>query len=110
MPDEIVDQPAVLADLLGSAAVTDAGRLHDRGIVAHVVDDPDKAVIEDGHGLVENLLQRRRNRPKGRLRTGPSLVDFCLLIAGEGHLASSFVGRGLYGWPASPSMGKSPGK
>jgi hypothetical protein len=46
VPHEIVDQPAILADLLGAAAVADPCRLHHRGVVAHVVDDADETVIE----------------------------------------------------------------
>jgi hypothetical protein len=82
---QVVDQPAVLADLLGAAAVGDARRLHDGGVVAHVVDHPDEAVVEHRDRLVENLLERRRDRPQRLLRAVARLVDFSLLVAGEGH-------------------------
>ena len=51
---QVVDQAAVVADLLGAAAVGHPRRLHDRGVVAHVVDDADEAVVEDRERLVEH--------------------------------------------------------
>ena len=85
VPHQVVDQPAILADLLGAAAVAHARGLHDGGIVAHVVDDPDEAVIEHRQRLEEDFLERRRDRPQGRLRAAARLVDFGLLVGGEGH-------------------------
>jgi hypothetical protein len=43
---QIIDQPLILAELARAPAIGDAGGLHDCRIVAHVVDDPDEAVIE----------------------------------------------------------------
>ena len=56
---QVVDQAAVVADLLGAAAVGDPRRLHDGGVVAHIVDDADEAVVEHRDRLVEQLLERR---------------------------------------------------
>ena len=56
---EIADQPLVVAHRLGALTVGYAGGLHDRGIVTHVVDYPDEAVVEDGENLIEAILQRR---------------------------------------------------
>ena len=86
VPHEIVDQAAVLADLLGAAAVGDARGLHDGGVVAHVVDDADEAVVEHRQRLEKNLLQRRRDSAAASLRAAARLVDFSLLVGGEGHL------------------------
>ena len=44
---QIVDEPGVIAALLGAFSVGDACGLYDRRVVAHVVDDADEAMIED---------------------------------------------------------------
>jgi hypothetical protein len=108
MPHEIVDETAILADLLGAAAVAHPCGLHHGGIVAHVVDDADEAVIEHGQRLVENLLQRRGDGTQGRLGTGSGLVDFSLLVAREGHRFVVLVCAGLYERGGAPAMGKYP--
>ena len=54
----------------------------------------------------QTAAQRRRDRPPRRLGFAAGLVDFCLLVAREGHLSLSFVGRGLYGPQVAASMGK----
>src|SRR5882672_4794090 len=96
MPHQVVDQPAVLADLLGAAAVAHPGGLHDGSIVSHVVDDADKSVIENRQRLEKNFLQGRRDRPQGRLRAAACLVDLGLLVGGEGHgRVLTFFGRTL---------------
>jgi hypothetical protein len=52
---EVADQALVVLDVLGAGAVGDAGGLDDGGIVAHVVDDADEAVVKHGVGAVEML-------------------------------------------------------
>ena len=106
VPHQVVDEPAILADLLGAAAVAHARGLHHGRVVAHVVDDPDEAVIEHGQRLVEDFLQRRSDGSQGRLGAGPGLVDFCLLVAGEGHRFAVLVCAGLYGRSGRWAMGK----
>ena len=59
MAQEIADQRPVLPHMLRARAVGDPRRLHDGPIVAHIVDDPDEAVIEHVEALVEHLLERR---------------------------------------------------
>jgi hypothetical protein len=44
--DQIIDEPPVLADLAGAAAIGNPRRLHDRRIVTHIVDDANEAAIE----------------------------------------------------------------
>jgi hypothetical protein len=110
VPHQIVDEAAILADLPGAAAVADPRGLHHGGIVAHVVDDADEAVIQHRQGLVEDFLQRRSDRTQRRLGAGPRLVDFSLLVAGEGHRFVVLVCAGLYGRGAPRAMGKSGGK
>src|SRR5579859_2778074 len=85
MPHEVVDEPGVLADLLGPGAVRHARRLHDRGVVAHVVDDPDEPVIEDRDRLVEKRLHRRHGRPTGLVRGLPLGLDLGLLRLRDGR-------------------------
>ena len=46
VPHQIVDQAAILADLLGAAAVGHARGLHHGGIVAHVIDHAHEAMVE----------------------------------------------------------------
>ena len=110
MPHEIVDETAILADLLGAAAVAHPRGLHHGGIVAHVVDDADEAVIEHRQRLVENLLQRRGDGTQGRLGAGPGLVDFSLLVAREGHRFVVLVCAGLYGRGGGPGHGEISGR
>jgi hypothetical protein len=83
MAHEIVDEAAILADLARAAAIGDARRLHDRGIVAHIVDDAHEAMIEHGDRLIENLLERGDGGASRRLRAGALSVDLGLLIARE---------------------------
>jgi len=78
MAHEIVDEPAILADLARAAAIGDARRLHDGGIVAHIVDDAHEAMIEHGDRLVENLLERGDGGAARRLRAGALSVDLGL--------------------------------
>src|SRR2546423_6236921 len=56
---QVVDQSGVLADLLRARAVRHPRGLDDRGIVTHVVDDPDEPMVEDRDGLIEERLHRR---------------------------------------------------
>ena len=64
---EVVDQPGVVAGLARALAVRNAGRLDHRRVVAHVIDDADEAVVEDGDRLEKDFL-------KGRHRGAPGLV------------------------------------
>ncbi len=85
MAHQVLDKPAVLADLLGALAVGDAGRLHDRRIVAHVIDYAHEAMIQHGRRLVEDRLQRRHRGAAGRLRLGALPVDLGLLLGRQRH-------------------------
>src|SRR5207249_7235225 len=83
VPHEVVDQPAILADPPGAAPVGDARRLHDRAIIAHVVDDPDKAAVEHRQRLVQDLLERRHGDPPGRRARAALGGDLLLLYRSE---------------------------
>ena len=80
MTHEIVDQTAILRDLARAPAVGDAGGLHHRPVVAHIVDDADEAVVEHRNRLIENLLERRHARPARLAQAGAEGVDFGLLL------------------------------
>ena len=77
---QIIDQPLVLTDLAGAAAVGDAGRLHDRRVVAHVIDDADKPVIENGNRLVKDRFERRHRGTARLMRCALLRSDFLLLL------------------------------
>ena len=80
VPHQVIDEPLILADLAGAAAVGDAGRLHDRGVVAHVIDDADKPVIEHRQRLVEDRLERRHRGAARLVRCALLRSDFLLLL------------------------------
>ena len=65
MPHEVADQVLVVADRFRPRAVGDAGRLHDGGIVPHVIDDADEAAVEHRELVAEDALQRRRGGAAG---------------------------------------------
>ena len=54
MAQEVADQRAVLPHMPRACAVGDPRRLHDGGIVAHVVNHADEAVVEHVEALVED--------------------------------------------------------
>jgi hypothetical protein len=56
---EVADQALVIGDRLGALAIADAGGLRDGAVVAHVVDDADKAVVQNGMRGIEALLHPR---------------------------------------------------
>lgn len=56
MAEEVADQGAVIGDLLGAFAVADACGLDDGAVVAHTVDETDKAIVEDGELLPAELI------------------------------------------------------
>ena len=91
---QVADQPGIVPRLLGPGAVRDARRLHDGGIVAHVVDDADKTVIEHRYRLIKAFFQPRRDGAARGLRLGAGGLDLGFLLLGQGH------GRFLcYHWP-----------
>ena len=75
---EVADQALVIGDGLGALAIADAGGLGDGGVVAHVVDDADEAVIENGVDGVEVLLHPRACGAAGLVGGGTKLLDFLL--------------------------------
>ena len=95
MPHQIVDQPLIFADPPSAAAIRNPRRLHDRRIIAHIVDDADKAVIEHRDRLVKDFLQRRHRYPSRRPGFNTLGGDLVLSLGGEPHLFSSAKRAGL---------------
>ena len=93
MPHEIIDEAAILANPPRAAPVGDARRLHDRAVIAHIVDDPDKAVIEHRDRLVEDLFERRDGGPASRPRLAARRGDLLLLLRRQGHQRPAPNGR-----------------
>jgi len=112
---EIADEAAVGADALGALAVGDPRGLHDRAVVAEVVDDPHEAVVEHRDRPVEDLLQGRHRGPTGLVRLGAQRRDLGRFVRAHAfmpvvrrharlphHLAYRPVGRTLA--PAAPAL------
>ena len=89
VPHQIADQPLVIADMLGARAVRHARGLHDGGIVAHVVDHPDEAVIQHLMRAVEMRLHPLGHGAQGGARGGTGGLDFGKLVGGKRHDASA---------------------
>jgi hypothetical protein len=55
-------------------------------IIAHVVDDPDKAAVEHRQRLVQDLLEHRRGDPPGRRASRSAAISCCCsaVIRSEG--------------------------
>ena len=71
--------------MFGAGAVADAGGLHDGGIVAHVVDNADEAVVENGVGIVEMCLHPFGDGAEGGAREAALGCGLGKLVGGEGH-------------------------
>ena len=52
-PHEIADERLIFRDFLSPLAIADPRRLDDSGITAHIVDQPDKPVVQDLELLVQ---------------------------------------------------------
>ncbi len=67
MAHEISNQRAVVGNALGSFAIADAGRLHDRGVVSHQIHEANKSVVKNGKffpaQLVNQFVARRHDGP-----------------------------------------------
>ena len=82
---EVVDQPPVLAHPLGALAVGDPRRLHDRPVIAHVIDDADEAVVQHRQRLIKDFLEFGHGRAPGLGAGGALRFDLFKLFRGEGH-------------------------
>jgi hypothetical protein len=65
---EIPNETTVLVHTLSPSAVRDARRLHDSGIISHIIEEANKAIVEDTKRLAEDCVQRRDTRPRQAFR------------------------------------------
>jgi len=82
---EVADQALVISDGFGAFAVGNAGGLADGGVVAHIVDDADKAVVEDFVRGVEVFFHAGGGGAQGLVGLGAGGRNFGLLFFGDGH-------------------------
>lgn len=111
---EVADQALIVLDMFGAGAVGDAGGLHDGGVVAHVVDDADEAVVEDFVGDVEMRLHPFADGAEGGARYGAGGFDFGFLVGGQRHgagLSNPGVWRDMVVvWPEDTRGWESPAR
>ena len=82
---QVADQAGVLGHPPRAAAIRHPRRLHDRRIVAHVVDHPDEAVIQHRNRLEQHRFQRGDGGACGRRPLGAGGVDLGFLLVGQAH-------------------------
>jgi hypothetical protein len=97
MPQQVADERAVVRDLARAGPIADASRLHDGPIVAHHIDQADKAVIQHGEFLPPQLLDEFLTRGHQRLRGGEGAT-------GYGLTGYRFAGYSPYGRQASRAL------
>ena len=90
MPHQVADQARIVADRLGALAIAYPCRLADRGVVAHVVDHPDKAVIEHRDGAVEMLLDPFCADSAGFSPVIAQIVDLGLPFGRQCHMSGPY--------------------
>ena len=76
MAHKVADQPGILADPPGATAIGDARGLYHRGVVAHVVDDAHKTVVQHRHGGEQHVFQRRHGGASRLHALCPLGLDF----------------------------------
>ena len=82
---KVPDQAAILIRCTGAAPVRYARRLHNGGVIAHIINHPDKAVIQHGERLEQHGFQRRHARAARRCLARAGGCDFLLLGIGKRH-------------------------
>ena len=83
---EVVNQSCVVACSPGPSSVGHPCGLHNCGVIAHVVDDSNETMVENRHGLVEDVFHSRDGRPARLEDFSALLVDLGLLFGRECHL------------------------
>ena len=78
--------PRIVARGPRALAIGDARGLHDGGVVAHIVDDADEAVVEHGDWVVEPRLEPRGHGAAGFAHSRAGGVDFGLLFGRQRHI------------------------
>ena len=82
---QITDQAAILIRRARATAIGNAGCLHNGGVIAHVIDHPDKAVIQHGERFEQHGFQRGHGWAARRRLAGARGFDFLLLCFGQCH-------------------------
>ena len=82
---QITDQAAILIRRARAAAIGNARSLHNGGVIAHVIDHPDKAVIQHGKRLEQHGFQRGHGWAARRRLASARGFDFLLLCFGQCH-------------------------
>ena len=86
VPQQVIDQPGIVGDFFGAAPVRNPGRLNNGRIVAHIIDHPDKAVIENRHRLVQYLFEGGDGGAPCLAGLVPGGGDLGFLVVGQLHL------------------------
>ncbi len=82
---QVADQPGILGHPPGAAPVGDPRGLDDGAVVAHVVNDPQEAVVQHRQWLKEQRLQGRYAGPQGLRGPAPRGLDLLALLLGQPH-------------------------
>ena len=84
---QIADQTCVVLNGFGALTVRHTRRLTDRSVIAHVVHNPNKAVIQHGFDGVEVAFHPLGNSPQCLTRCRAKFGNLGLLFGGNGHFA-----------------------
>ena len=91
VPHQIADQTFVIADMFGARAIGHARGLHDGGVIAHIVDHADKAVIQHLMCAIQMRLHPLGHGAQGGARGGAGCLDFGKLVGGKRHQSLRWV-------------------
>ena len=90
---QIADQPFVIGHRFGATAIRYPCRLTNRRIIAHVINHPDKSVVQHRDRGVQVPLHPVRHCAQGQAGAGALCGDVGLLVRGQGHIRVSFGSR-----------------
>ncbi len=83
---QVVDKTRIVGNFLCALAVGHSGRLHDRCIVSHVVDHPDKAVIQNRQRFEQQFFEFGNGGTAGLRGRGFGRINFGSLFGGKLHV------------------------
>ena len=64
MLEQIMNETSIITQRFCSRAIRDTRRLHNGSIIAHVINNPQKTMIENLKRLTQNRIQQRRRRTR----------------------------------------------
>ena len=91
VPHQVPDQPGIVLHAFGAFAIAHPRRLADRRIVAHVIDHPDKPVIQHRDRRVKVLFHTLTDNAQRLVRAGTQFFDLGLLFGGQRHPGDSLA-------------------